>query len=241
MKASQEPSADEVEDPESTPTASSSPPTDTDLAGRQNLFNERESIIQLTTNIVARLREGTRLIDQDTADSLEISLINDLRELPLPASTDPELLSGVYRQLADLAARNRARRLAVAVSWWRFDTSSQTRAGGTQLGGYEMHESPTTNLERLVLHRRRVERIAETLWDYASAATENTAAYREQLVSLLKASEKIYGLGPVGEYFRADNLDTWLPESSSPYVLAPGTQWHAGWEQEAVRLAEREQ
>ncbi len=211
-----------------------------DVIRRRILARHRKMAMELTTQIVARLRVSPRLIDQDTADDLEITLVNELRILPLAPGPDSDSTALIYEQLADHSGRNMARRRAVAFSWQVFIQSLKSRGGGTQLGGYPVDNEPTTNLQRLVLHRRRVERAVETLWDYANATAEDTVTAREKLAEFWNVPQAYYGLGPTGRYFRADDLDTWLPELPSEYRFDPASQWHADWEEQALELGEKQ-
>lgn len=194
--------------------------------------------IDLLSQIARRMRVSPHLIDQDTADLLEIWLLRELRRPGARPLVGEPLYDTVAAVLADQASRNRARRRALALSWQRYqDESSTSNFPVNRLGGYELEslQSGSGTLGGKILTRRRAGRAVSELWQLAQGGEQAVTPERlSRLARLVGRPAGSYGIGPAGDYLRADDVDRLaIVESASS---APASQWFAGWEQQAVEL-----
>ena len=196
------------------------------------LRSRMNRLVKLTCEIISKLRQSPRLIEQDTADRLEIYLLAQLlydREVQYVPAESRRLAATI---LGGRDARNAARRRAVAASGLTNEASS-----GAYLGGYDLPAFQPTNVLERIKANRAVGRCYSLLWRYAQSVDADTQALRLELATMCQVPPAIYGLGPGGQYHRADDLGDLHSVAPIFLVRAPGTQWHADWEDQAEQLA----
>jgi hypothetical protein len=195
--------------------------------------------LTLIGTMVERLRLSWRLFDQDGADLTEIWLVNELGRSQARAWLGLDSYGRLVRAVADEQGRNAARRRAVVMSWAAHGTRSDTQ--WSSLGGYGWRGDAIPVLckvNRFVRQRdadyltwRMLQRLERS--DSAGSAERTKELARYWGVPALH-----YGLGPDGEFFRADNLADFAMPLESFSRTAPGSQWHAGWERTAHEMAD---
>jgi len=109
------------------------------------------------------------------------------------------------------------------------------------LGGYAWQGEMTSSLFRVNPFFRR--RAADYLvwrmlqWLERTESAESIER-RQELARYWGVPELYYGLGPGGEYLRADKPADFAMHVGGFFRAAPGSQWHAGWERAARELAD---
>jgi hypothetical protein len=199
-------------------------------------------VIGLMGDIAGRMRLSPRVIEQDVADLLEITLLIEARR---PEATEwfGEPLHGrTLAMLADGQGRAAARRRAVASSWTQFERENRgSRVPAMTFGGYPIETFGPDNAPTLVgIHtrRRQVGLAVAELWKLAkggpAAATPETLG---KIARLWRRGEGLYGLGIAGPYLRADDLDRFVhPGFRSGMRMGIGNQWFGGWERQAAHF-----
>lgn len=195
--------------------------------------------VRLLAQAAGRLRMSHRLIDQDMADLVEIWLIKELRRAGSRERLTSEIDSNVRGLLADRAVRQRAREQAVAASWAAYQTAKgkDRWAEPEQIGGYHRFGSfvPVSTSGA----NDGEFRVGE-LWQWLRAGKQGTNPQRlERIAQAWGVAPSAYGLGEIGPYWRADDLNRYVHPGFQPYVLHPGSQWFAGWEDEAEAMGRR--
>lgn len=208
---------------------------DPDAAAR--LYTES---VRLLAEIGGRMRLSHRLIDQDTADLVDIWLLAELQRPGVRERLGETLYRSTVQSLADRAGRQRARERAIAVSWAEFNRvrDAQMRNLPNQFGGYDL--GAISGLEAVKgawLANRRIGHAVSELWQWARAGAAGTTPQRLRGVAeAWGQSPREYGLGEMGFYFRADDLDR-FQHRGFRIPSAVGSQWFADWERQAESLA----
>ncbi len=208
---------------------------DPDAAAR--LYTES---VRLLAEIGGRMRLSHRLIDQDTADLVDIWLLAELQRPGVRERLGETLYRSTVQSLADRAGRQRARERAIAVSWAEFNRvrDAQMRNLPNQFGGYDL--GAISGLEAVKgawLANRRIGHAVSELWQWARAGEVGTTPQRLRGVAeAWGQSPREYGLGEMGFYFRADDLDR-FQHRGFRIPSAVGSQWFADWERQAESLA----
>lgn len=195
--------------------------------------------VRLLAQAAGRLRMSHRLIDQDMADLVEIWLIKELRRVGSRERLGSEIDSNVRGLLADRAVRQRARERAVAASWAAYQTAKDKDrwTEPEQIGGYHRFDSfvPVSTSGA----NDGEFRVGE-LWQWLRAGKQGTNPQRlERIAQAWGVAPSAYGLGEIGPYWRADDLNSYVHPGFQPYGLHPGSQWFAGWEDEAEAMGRR--
>jgi len=190
--------------------------------------------------LVERLRLSWRMYDQDGADLTEIWLVNELGRSEAKAWLGPERYGRLVRAVSDETGRDAARRRAVVMSWAA--CRSQSDAPESRLGGYSWWGEPNSILfqSSSFVRRRAADyltwRMLQRLQRSDSAESVERA---QELARYWGVPELHYGLGPGGEFLRADKPAEFAMPVEGFSRTAPGSQWHAGWERAARELADR--
>ena len=195
--------------------------------------------VRLLSQAARRLRMSHRLIEQDMADLVEIWLIKELRRAGSRERLGSEIDLNVRGLLADREIRQKARERAVAASWAAYQTAKNKDrwAEPEQLGGYHRFGSfvPVSTSGA----NDGEFRVGE-LWQWLRAGKQGTNPERlERIARAWGVTPSAYGLGEIGPYWRADDLNRYVHPGFQPYVLHPGSQWFAGWEEEAEAMGRR--
>ena len=195
--------------------------------------------VRLLAQAAKRLRMSHRLIEQDMADLVEIWLIKELRRAGSRERLGSEIDLNVRGLLADREIRQKARERAVAASWAAYQTAKNKDrwAEPEQLGGYHRFGSfvPVSTSGA----NDGEFRVGE-LWQWLRAGKQGTNPERlERIARAWGVTPSAYGLGEIGPYWRADDLNRYVHPGFQPYVLHPGSQWFAGWEEEAEAMGRR--
>jgi hypothetical protein len=141
--------------------------------------------------------------------------------------------------VSDDRGRNAARRRALVMSWVEYRT--RVDAPESLLGGYAWQgESASILVRTNSFFRRRsadclVWRMLQRLEQSEPAASVERT---QELARYWDVADSQYGLGPGGEYWRADDVEKFAMPVDSYVWFAPGSQWHAGWERTARELAD---
>lgn len=190
--------------------------------------------MELLLQIGERMRLSPQLIDQDTADLLEIWLLSELQRDQARERLGQPLYEATARMLGDRAARRQARMRAIALSWREFqaETSQGILA---PFGGYQPQslQEESGTLEATWLVERRVGRAVADLWELAQGGAEAATPERlERIADFWGYPRANYGIGPTGPY----KLDRFL-HPSLVYGRGPASQWYADWERLAAELS----
>ena len=194
--------------------------------------------LSLLETMVRRLRLSWRIFDQDGADLIEIWLVRELARPEAETRLGRELYAELVRSLGDDAARHAARRRAVVMSWAAYRAQFRSRAPDLQIGGYwwPLRDASVVYLVNPYSRRRAADYLT---WRLLQRLEERGPWDSEERIRELArywgVPAVLYGLGPGGEFLRADNPETFAFPGESRRV--PGSQWHAGWEQRARELA----
>ncbi len=196
--------------------------------------------VGLLVRIAERMRLSPRIIEQDTADLIEIWLLAELKRVQAAERLGEPLYSTAASMLADQAARREARARSVALSWASFQEENRLRRHPSMtLGGYDLHDvqSDVGTMRGGLLNNRRVGLAVSDLWQWVNEGEQS--ATPERLVRIAQfwgRPPSDYGIGPVGIYRRADDLDRFIHPGFRSFAVA--SQWFAGWEREAAELLE---
>jgi len=196
-------------------------------------------ILSLIGTMVERLRLSWRIFDQDGADLVEIWLVRELAGSEAGSWLGPELYARLVRAVSDDAARNAARRRALVMSWAAYPSGHDALNG--LLGGYAWRGDETSILCRVspFLRRRGADYLTWRMLQRLEGSEPATDVERTQeLARYWGVPELHYGLGPGGETMRADEPAAFAMPVKGFFRSAPGSQWHAGWEQRARELAD---
>ncbi len=209
-----------------------------DVAAEANRERYRRTLT-LIGRLVERFRLSWRLQDQDGADLVEIWLVNELGRTKADSWLGAEAYAGLVRSLGNDVARNAARRRALVMSWAAYRRQSLGAEG--RIGGYDWRGAEAPLLFRVSPPLRR--RAADYLtWRMLERLEQSQSADRDsqtrELAGYWGVPELDYGLGPGGEWMRADQPAKFAFPLEHFSRLIPGGQWHAGWEQAARELSE---
>ena len=195
--------------------------------------------LSLIGTLVERLRLSWRMFDQDGADLIEIWLVNEL------AAVRRRIVVGSGTVRAFGSRRER-----------RCGTQCRTAAGGGHelgclpnpvdapeglLGGYAWRGEETSILFRVnpFLRRRAADYLTWRMLQRLDRSEPAESVERtKELARYWGVPELYYGLGPGGEYLRADKPADFAMPVEGFFRSAPGSQWHAGWERAARELAD---
>lgn len=196
--------------------------------------------VRLLAEIGARMRLSHRLVDQDTADMVDIWLLVEWQRPGVRERLGESLDRSIVQSLADRTGCQRARERAVAFSWAEFNRIRDAQKGNppNQLGGYEL--VAIIGLEPAQgawVAKRRIGHAVSELWQWARAGAAGTTPQRlRDVAEAWGQSPREYGLGEMGFYFRADDLDR-FHHRGFRIPSAVGSQWFADWERQAESLA----
>ncbi|HPM80811.1 MAG TPA: hypothetical protein PLF81_08925 [Candidatus Anammoximicrobium sp.] len=197
-------------------------------------------ILSLIGTMVERLRLSWRLFDQDGADLIEIWMVRELAGSEAASWLEPEVYGRLVRAVSDDAARNAARRRALVMSWAAYRSHPDALNG--PLGGYAWRGDETSILCRVstLLRRRDADYLTWRMLQRLEECEPATGVQRtRELARHWGVPELYYGLGPGGEFLRADKPAEFAMPVEGFFRNAPGSQWHAGWERAARELADR--
>jgi len=207
-----------------------------DGAGASQQERYRRTLALIET-MVRRMRLSWRMIEQDGADLIEIWLVNELARPKARTWLDSEVYARLVRALSDEAGRHAARRRAVVMSWAAYRAQFRSDAPETMLGGYPRQRSAFLYLINPYTRRRAADYLTWQMlqWLEESEQSESVERRRE-LAKYWGLPELYYGLGPSGEFLRADDPAKFAMPVENCFRRAPGSQWHAGWECRAREL-----
>lgn len=192
------------------------------------------SLLNLATTIAERVRKTPQLSSQYVADSFEIMLLWELQEIQGKGLVDAATWNRTCALLTNRAAREKARRFAIAAEWMKFQTSNVKQ--GELVSAVTPWSSVKLSLVNMATLEGRVGVFAEKLWLLSDSTNTNTDAIRQELAALQKVPIAWYGLGSQGQFSRADSRETFMFETNETPRWAYGTQWNTGWEKQAQQL-----
>ncbi len=188
--------------------------------------------LTLIGTMVDRLRLSWRIFDQDGADLVEIWLVNELTRPQAASWLGPELYGRLVRAVSDDAGRDAARRRAVVTSWAAY--RSRPNAPESWLGGYAWLGNVNSVLYKAnpFFRRRAADYLSWRMLQRLERSQPADSVERtKELARYWGVPELHYGLGPGGQYLRADDPAVFAMPVDVFFRSAPGSQWHAGWEQ----------
>lgn len=196
--------------------------------------------VSLLETFVQRLRLSWRLLEQDGADLIEIWLVGELSRPEARTWLTPEVYPRVVRTLSDGAARQAARRRAVVLSWVACRGQLRSDTPDIRLGGYSWQGRSVLYLVNRFTRGRALDYLTwqMLLW-LEDGEHQDSVARRQELAKYWGKAELHYGLGAGGKFLRADVPAEFAFPVDGGSPLAPGGQWHAGWERQARELAQR--
>lgn len=189
---------------------------------------------ELLLEITRCMRDSFRLVEQDTADRVEIWLLSEMLCDGARERLGEPLYKSAAAMLKDRRARREARLRAVALSWQIFHDDETSR----HLGGYDWYAQQQNlgTLKGRWIAERRVGRAVSDLWvlarDGADAATEERLG---RIAAFWGHSLERYGIGSQGPYLRADDLDRFVQTSFMGMRAVIANQWGADWERLAAQ------
>ncbi len=205
-------------------TASSiSKPNDTDS---DEAVQEYQKWMEVGQRLIAGLRQSTRMMDQEMADTIEIIWLVQLSSNESAGWLDESLRVSILKQLSDNMARWQARRKALLVTYRDHIAHHQFDKVRAVIEASQPEYKWLRNPEPFV----------ETLLDYIDRSMHTEVPFpAELLTDATKVEESFYGLGLNGPYCRIDDLER-LADVPIAWTGMPGMQWGAGWEKVAARL-----
>lgn len=221
------------------------------------------ALLKLASDIVVRVRLSHLIRQQDHCDVIEIWLLREIRR----AKDNPvamkivgdSLYATIAQRLSNSKDRNAARKRAVALSWK--ESQMPIRNARRQpdnvpwiaLGQYGLDRAYDYDPSwlNLIVRRQKLSALASELWmiakEGATAGNENDrssesrfASNWNRIASIVDVPVQFYGIGPRGDFLRADDVNHFVYETSSSQRHAPASQWFAGWEREAESLVTKE-
>lgn len=176
--------------------------------------------ILLLNSIAERLRLRGRLVEQEYADRLDCWLVLDLKKPSRREALGSENYSKLARRLADLPARNQARRRAILMSWAQFLQPNK----GDEFGGIITPSYSSTSMASAGMVRER----------YVGLATYKLLEYldRKESTNMNEQFESIRKLWRPSMAFVGDESRNF----SLSGLLVPGALWHRAWERDAQSL-----
>jgi len=207
-----------------------------DGAGASQQERYRRTLALIET-MVRRLRLSWRIIEQDGADLIEIWLVNELARPEARTWLDSDVYASLVRALSDEAGRHAARRRAVVMSWAAYRAQFRSDAPEAMLGGYSTQGSSFLYLINPYPRRRAADYLTWQMLQWLEDRDQSEdVERRRELARYWGRPELYYGLGPGGEFLRADDPAKFAMPVESFFRRAPGSQWHAGWERRAREL-----
>ncbi len=221
--------------PEATLARFASQASPDDLEKRQK-YKDRMSII---SDLVYRMRQSSRLIDQEDADRFELFLLYELSQPDVSSVLESDLHRSLVERLADKKSRQQARIRAVALEYgkskWKIEELNKIyRAGEDGI-----------SWRSIAVLRSRYDRLYEELWILANGGKSAATPQRLGMIAeLFNAPKMLYGLEGEGQFFRVDDIDQYADGIvSADRVMSGGyirkfyaRQWFAGWEDQAAAL-----
>jgi len=184
------------------------------------------------------------LRNQDVADNLELTLLQELQFPLAQERMGDELKQSLLLMLGDQLARDRARRSALAFSWKRSQTTRyegpNRRELNNLLGSYDL-QSPIqggVTVRDVWEASRKAGLVSERLLKLLDATTD------QQRVQLRAEISAIVGLPsasamPSAMVFKTEQgQDLLYAELNYPQI--PGQLWHGDWEQVAKSIGKGE-
>jgi hypothetical protein len=159
-------------------------------------ISEYRESIRLITDVTRRFRASPQWAHQDQADRLEIWLLEELQQPQAKQWMGEEVREKAAAMLRDKAARDDARRRAIALSWSRFKDGN--------LGGYNLHDDEVSP-QTMFKVRRNADLICANLLSLVDATGSDAATFHAQLAQLterpgqLDGEQRVYIQGQDGE------------------------------------------
>ena len=200
--------------------------------------------IRLLVEITDRMRTSPRIIEQDTADLIEIWLLEEVRAEGGAGRFGETLLRDTCRLLGDRTRRKQARTRAVALSWESFRSDLRRGIDPNDVGGYSLDHvrGDLGTLKGAWIAERKIGAALANLWELARGGPSAATPERlRQIASDWGRPEEEYGIGPGGIYFRADDPDRFVRADLTERFGAIASQWYAGWENVAAEVAREQQ
>ncbi|MBU6173894.1 MAG: hypothetical protein KGQ60_08825, partial [Planctomycetes bacterium] len=183
--------------------------------------------LKIAHTLVARLRLSPFLMEQDLADRLEFWMTGECQIRETKDWLGKESYKSIAQGLANRAARNEARKRAIANSWNRSIQESSSQGffvASSGIGGFWMPlDERYGTLSQSMLARRRIDVAAQLLWEQLQAPEDQRAKAIEKLHTFWTVEGPATAVSPSPDLFFA-NL--------------PGQYWNQNWEHEAERLVE---
>jgi len=229
-----------------------------------NDAQQYRALLKLASDIVDRTRLCHSILQQDRCDTIEIWLLSELqraKENPIAMKLiGDDLYATIAERLANSNDRNDARRRAVALSWQESqmtngDPDAPEGYSAFTLGQYYLGRSYNfgRSLVDQAIGKQKVSSLASELWMLVKAGsrasgvtnTDRTLdnipeAHWNRIASIAEVPVQFYGIGPRGEFLRADNANRFVFETSVSQRRAPASQWFADWERQAAALVSKE-
>jgi len=240
--------------------------TEVEMNAETSDASQYRAFLKLSSDIVVRTRLCHQIRQQDRCDTIEIWLLSELQlakgnPIAMKLIGD-ELYATITERLANWKARNDARRRSLALSWkeWLMPVvyaPNQRQVNYRKpIGQYYLRERSFDNdLSWLsnVIYKRNVSSLATHLWLLAKAGSTNGISNNSEdspveifkrhwtrIASLVEVPVQFYGIGPRGEFLRADNPQRFVFETTNSQRRAPASQWFADWERQAAALVSKE-
>lgn len=195
--------------------------------------------IELLAIIAQGLRQSDFLISQEEADLVEIALIG---ELQLPASKErlgQDTWDQYVKDVSDSAARNRARRKAVVISWIGHNFQKEDwKDYRSSLGGFNISSfQALSNTRMLVTGVGRVDHLAWALLQYLDAGPTASESEKIELLGQRWPDDpNENGTNRMLPNPRWKNDPKFFRRLQNVQIL-PGERWFGAWEKAGEQLA----
>ncbi len=200
--------------------------------------------MQAYFDLVRRVRQSEWLVDQTAADVGEIWLLRQLLQPERAAVLDTELYNQLVAYLGNVEARRMARRRAIVTAWQTFlprSNNSWWYEPQHDFGGIWLPTQFQLPQWEWAQQQESVAQLVENLWSLSAGPDIEHQATLVALAHLLGQPIECYGQGPLGQYFRIDDVLRATPSQAKRFrdQSNPGQQWSAGWERQAQQLVPR--
>ncbi len=192
-------------------------------------FSHYNDLVRMSIDLVLRLRQSDRIQDQDTADLIEMQLLDELKLAPATPLMAPEVDAQARQLLANYEVRREARKRSIAWSWKVFTRNKSSIQ--PDIGGYSIYHVRYQGPLAQLIYRWEAERMLEQLWKLAELEPAQDA-------TKIHANLTSFWLGTGAQYGTEDawSFGSGIPQAMDRNNQLPGRYWNHAWEKDARNL-----
>ena len=203
----------------------------------------RRMLLQLVA-LAKVFRKSPNLQDQDSADRIEIFLIQELLHANGMGVLQKNVQLEIAEYLADKESRREARLRAVALAWFQV---KNPKTEGSGMNILNMHYFPIFELSAFEIftgrkRKRAASIVATDLWELAKANSDvEKRKVLDSISETWKIDRELFTNGIDGYPIRVENVEqlSQIQVIDWKKLIPIGTQWSAGWEDVAIDLRNR--